>query len=410
MLSAPDTIETERQLALRNDQLKTIVEVTQAVISNMPPNELLKYYRTVAEEKISEEKLSLYVFNKAWSKQVNINSDENLTDKDLNQLLENYKASGELNPDEDLYAQGFKYAIPIYYDDKPIAFALSGKFNQAGVQHANAALEFAHTVTSIISIEVENQRLWQRERDKVSLDTELEVAARIQNTLVPSALPNNNLYEFAGSYVPHKNIGGDYYDVININRDELVFCIADISGKGVAAALVMANLQAYLNAIENFDLEDKRFIERLNHKVFSITNGEKFITLFIAKYNIRSRELIYINAGHNWPILIRGNDNKEILLKNGCTLLGAMEEIPTITYGRESIPKGSTIVTYTDGLTELENEEGKQYTLDRLRLFTMRNHQLSPSIFIKSLNNNLAKFKGGRLFSDDISLLTCKFW
>jgi len=215
------------------------------------------------------------------------------------------------------------------------------------------------------------------------------------------------MYEFAGFYLPFKGIGGDYYDVINVNHNELVFCIADISGKGIAAALIMANLQAYLNALDNFELDNPGFIQKLNRKVFSITDGDKFITLFIAKYNILSRELTYVNAGHNPPILIR--DGKEILLEKGCTILGGMEDIPNITFGVERIAKGSTVVCFTDGLTELENEEGKLYTYERLRLFTRKYHEMSPEVFIKSLYEKLTKFKGGMLFNDDISLLTCKF-
>ena len=258
-----------------------------------------------------------------------------------------------------------------------------------------------------MAVAVENIQLSKYVAESKAIEKELEMASKIQQVLVPSNLPKNKMYEFAGLYIPHNNIGGDYYDVFPVGRDELVFCIADISGKGVAAALVMATLQAYLNAIEKFNLEDERFIQRLNNKVMSTTNGEKFITLFIAKYNIRTRELTYINAGHNPPILV--NDEREELLKDGCTLLGMFEEIPKLKVGKAFVSAGTSILCYTDGLTELENNRDYQFGLDRTRLFLQKNHNLGPDTFIHSLYDQLVKYKGERLFSDDISVLIGKF-
>ena len=407
MLVASETNNIERLLAVKNGQLKALLEITNSISNGATDEELFHLYEEISKKHLSTDLLALYVYDQAWKKAVCINAEEACKNLNIPELVSTYSKTGALsNNNSDSY-KGFKYVIPIYHENQPIALALVGAFNGGIDIDEKDSIDFAQTITSIITIAVENQRLWKKEKQKLAMDKELEVAAHVQKTLVPSKLPKNTMYEFAGFYLPHKSIGGDYYDVININRDEIVFCIADISGKGVAAALVMANLQAYLNAIEQFDLEDPRFIQRLNYKVFSITNGDKFITLFIAKYNIITRELTYINAGHNLPILMK--DDKEILLKKGCTILGAMEEIPFITFGKEKITKGSTIVCYTDGLTELEDDDGKQYSFDRLRLFTQRNYQLSPEIFIKSLNDNLAKFKGSQLFNDDISLLTCKF-
>lgn len=407
MLVASDTNNIERLLAVKNGQLNALLEVTSAISNNTTETELFNLYEQAAKKHLSTQLLALYVFDQTWKKVVCINAEEACKNLNIPDIVSTYDQTSELSKKDADHYNGFKYVIPIYHENEPIALALAGGFNGDPIIPEKDSLDFAQTITSIITIAVENERLWKKEKQKLAMDKELEVAAHVQKTLVPSKLPKNTMYEFAGFYLPHKSIGGDYYDVININRDEIVFCIADISGKGVAAALVMANLQAYLNAIEQFDLEDPRFIQRLNYKVFSITNGDKFITLFIAKYNIITRELTYINAGHNLPILMR--DNKEILLKKGCTILGAMEEIPFITFGKEKITKGTTIVCFTDGLTELEDDNGKQYSFDRLRLFTQKNYQLSPEIFIKSLNDNLAKFKGTQLFNDDISLLTCKF-
>jgi len=407
LLVGTDTNKLQHLLDVKTGQLQSLLEVTRAISHNMPSKSLFNLYESIAEGHLSVNILAFYIHDHAWRKAVCINSEEVCNKVSIPDLLDRYKVVSELTEEDKLKYPGIKYAIPVYHEDEPLAIALTGELNEGDDIPESDSLDFAQTITSIIAVAVENQRLWKRENQKLGFQKELELASKVQNMLVPSKLPKNMMYEFAGFYLPHRSIGGDYYDVINVNHNELVFCIADISGKGIAAALIMANLQAYLNALDNFELDNPAFIEKMNRKVFSITDGDKFITLFIAKYNILSRELTYVNAGHNPPILIR--DDKEILLKNGCTILGGMEDIPHITFGREKITKGSTVVLFTDGLTELENEEGKLYSYERLRMFTRKNHQLSPEVFIKSLYDSLIKFKEGMLFNDDISLLTCKF-
>lgn len=233
------------------------------------------------------------------------------------------------------------------------------------------------------------------------------MASKVQGMLIPKKLPKNNLYEFAGLYLPFKGIGGDYYDVIHINKDEFVFCIGDISGKGVAAALVMANLQAYLNATLGLNYSKEKFIENLNRKVFSITEGDTFITLFIAKYNIITRELEYINAGHVPPVLV--HNNRAELLNKGTTILGIFEELPKVEFGSITIKPDTTIVSFTDGLSEMEDENGTQFGQKRLTDFALLHYHLSPETFNKLLYENVSKFKGNVLINDDISVLTAKF-
>ena len=180
-----------------------------------------------------------------------------------------------------------------------------------------------------------------------------------------------------------------------------------LAGKGVAAALVMANLQAYLNATLGLGYKKETLIQKLNQKIYSITNGDNFITLFIAKYNIITRELEYLNAGHVPPLLVHEDTIEQ--LEIGSTLLGIFEELPSIKFGNVTIKPNTTIVTFTDGLSELENDEGEQFGIERLQKFTKNNYRLGPDIFNKILYDYVSKFKGNVLFNDDISVLTAKF-
>ncbi len=394
-------------LRSKQRQLNALSDLTNAINLNLEPDELYTIYENILRDLLGVDQLALFIFEHTWTKVVCVNSEFSCKKIKPDEFSKRYKYTSEFSEEEKEKYAGFKYIIPVQNEEEQIAFALLGSLDEGELVPEIESLEFAQTITSIVAVAVENIQLTKYETENKALEKELEMASKIQQVLVPSNLPKNKMYEFAGLYIPHNNIGGDYYDVFPTNRDELFFCIADISGKGVAAALVMATLQAYLNAIESIHLDDERFIQRLNNKVMSTTNGEKFITMFMATYNIRSRELTYINAGHNPPILV--NDEREELLSDGCTLLGMFEEIPKLKVGRTFVSPGTSILCYTDGLTELENHQDYQFGLDRLRVFVQKNHNLGSDTFIHSLYDNVVKYKGERLFSDDISVLMGKF-
>lgn len=393
-------------LDYKKQQLKNVLEVTKAINENVPANDLYHLFQQIICQNLSVSELALFVNDHTWHRVVWKSDQLPGTIIHIPKALE-YKEPSRIKPQDQKYLGGFTYIVPVFHKQQALSFALLGAMNDGLEIEEEEMLAYAQTISNIITVAVENKRLFKRELEKKQFDKELELASKVQNMLIPNKLPKNHMYEFAGLYLPHKSIGGDYYDVINVNKDEFIFCIGDISGKGIAAALVMANLQAYLNASVTFNIHGKELIDKLNSKIFSITNGENFITLFLAKYNILTRELIYLNAGHNPPILINGNEI--CLLEKGCTLLGMFDEIPNVQIGKLTLDPGATIINYTDGLTELEDEQGEMYGSERLMEFTKRNHRFGPEIFIKILYDSISKFKGECLFNDDVSVLVAKF-
>lgn len=391
-------------IAEKEKLLSFFLLFTQAVNKNTPSTQLYQMYKNVLEGFLGISHYVLYTDNISW--QPTLSSMDNppiLT----NDLILPYSMASQINQAA-LIKRDLNYIIPIYHKEQPLAVLLFNKIDASLISSQQQLFDFIQSISNIVMMAVENKRLFKKEVEKLQFDKELELASKVQNMLVPNHLPKNSLYEFAGLYLPHKGIGGDYYDVIHINKNEFVFCVADISGKGVAAALVMANIQAYINASTAFykDLED--LIIRINKKVFSITKGDGYITLFMAKYNILTRELQYINAGHTPPLVI--NDNSLFALDTGCTLLGVFEQLPTINKGAFVVKENCTIVCYTDGLTELNNDNDELYEIDRLKKFLLKNHLMSPSVFNKLLYEDLSKFKGECLFNDDISVLTGRFF
>lgn len=399
----------EKRLQLKHQHMSSIFTVTQMINSNYKIDELYSLYQEYLEKYLKVSDFAFYVYEDAWK--LNLNRDTTITPPDsLNiTVATKYKKSSRLNEEDTLKFGGYKYIIPVYYNDTAVAFSFLGEIDSQSVETKIYLIQYAQVLTNIVTMAVENKRLLKKEMEKIDYDKEMELASKIQGMIIPKRLPKNHLYEFAGLYLPHRSIGGDYYDVININKDEFVFCMGDISGKGVAAALVMANLQAYLNASPPSDMANGRdLVDRLNSKIYSITSGEKFITLFIAKYNILTRELQYLNAGHNPPVLINGEE--AVTLNKGCALLGILDYIPKVETGKIVLKKDALILTYTDGLIELENNQALRYGEERLKNFTVEHKNLSSEDLLKRLYNNMINFKGYKNFSDDVSVLIGKFF
>lgn len=393
------------KLAFRTAQLKEINAITQAINNNVPVAELYENYIRIMKSFLSVDRIALFINDGIWTKVAAEGREWHKPDIQTAML---YEKPSAIYPEHEDLLGGYRYVIPVIHKHQTISYAFLGNISADDAETDAELLLFAQTLANIITVAVENKRLFKREISKRQLEEELKLASRVQKMLIPRNLPKNHFYEFAGLYLPFKGIGGDYYDVISINKDELVFCIGDISGKGIASALVMANLQAYLNAVGEFPIhKGKEMAERLNSKIYHITNSEHFITLFIGKYNVLTRQLEYLNAGHNPPMLLNGNE--VVMLDKGCTILGMFDEIPRVHTGKVAIQPGATIVCYTDGLTEMENDDDDFFGVDRLNAFLKKHHNSSPEIFIKVLYDNISKFKGSRLFNDDVSVLVGKF-
>jgi sigma-B regulation protein RsbU (phosphoserine phosphatase) len=187
----------------------------------------------------------------------------------------------------------------------------------------------------------------------------------------------------------------------------MAFCISDISGKGIPAALLMANFQANLRTLITGKIPLTEFIEILNRKVGEITKSEKFITLFIATYNYNTRKLTYVNAGHNPSILF--NKGEVALLDNGCTILGMFQKLPVVQYGEVQIEPGTMVVNYTDGLSEATNSEGQLFEIEGLVNYITQNHELGLDEFNTRLIEHVIEYKQGTDFDDDITLLSIRF-
>jgi len=303
----------------------------------------------------------------------------------------------------------FEIVVPVFHKTNALAYILLGDLEEDKVEVSPAIkhLPFIQTLANIIFVAIENKKLAKESIRQVAVNKELELASEMQSMLFPSSLPNDENMEIAAVYLPHQQVGGDYYDFIPLNENEVVFCMGDVSGKGVAAALLMSNFQANLRVLIHMHKSLTDLVRELNKKVMANAKGEKFITFFIARYNMKTRMLNYINAGHNPPILISGTNSMQ--LRHGCTGLGMLDEIMNIKEGSVSVNRKDLVLCYTDGVVELENEQGEEFGVKSLNDLLITFSSSGMSELNKLIVSELIEHKGKMPYVDDIALFSCRF-
>jgi sigma-B regulation protein RsbU (phosphoserine phosphatase) len=274
-------------------------------------------------------------------------------------------------------------------------------------QFTPADCEFLQTLGNTAIVSLEHARLFQEMLEKQKLEEEIKMARNIQNRLLPKSMPVINHLDIHGINVPSKQVGGDYFDIIMIDKNKVGLAIADVSGKGMPASLLMSNLQASLHSLvyENYPLD--RLLQRINNVIYQNTDYDKFITFFFAQLELSTMQLEYINAGHNSPILLHNNGNIDKLNKGGL-ILGVMPDI-TFECGLLKLKKNDTLILYTDGVTETFNTEEEEFEEKRLINFLKKNCRKNNACNInKNLIEELHSFAGNTQQMDDITILTIK--
>lgn len=298
----------------------------------------------------------------------------------------------------------YDYYIPIILHRKLSAFALV-RYAENDVGLLNHDLSFIQSLVSQVVIAEENKQLLKDRLEKERLERELELGRQVQYMLIPNQLLSDSSVEINAWYQPHESIGGDYFDFAKINGTELMWCIADVSGKGVAAALLMANLQASLRAWFANTRNPVDIVQRLNEFIWKNTRGERYITLFLGIYETDTRLLSYVNAGHHPPILFHDNQHK--LLKSGSIMLGAFETLPFIEMGIEQLSSGDFIFNYTDGLLERKNIS-EHFRDDQVAAFLHSNLHLPIFEMHQSLLKYLEDSIKMNALCDDLTLLSLR--
>ena len=406
-LSVTDRLE--KRLHLKQLQINRLLNITQAINNNINAQGLFEMYRSFLSWEMAVKKMALFLRNPEgdWFCAASLGlTDELLTVDIQDRLARITKLENIDDEDENLLIKEFEVVIPVAHKDSPLAYVFIGGVGEE--EDLYNKIQFITAITNIVGVAIENKRLFKQQLEQQRIQKELELAGELQRTFIPSEFPKGKGYELASIYQPKMGVGGDYLDYVELDEGKFAFCIGDISGKGVAAALVMANFQATFQSLIRLGFDLEKLVRALNEAVLRITKGDKFITFFIAEYDLISQKLRYINAGHNPPFLIM--NGKVQRLHKGTVFLGSFDTIPQCEIGEIKLTDEALILTYTDGLTDVRNEEGEFLDETFGHRFMLDNYTLNAEAFNVELMEAINRFKGNTGFPDDLTVLTCKIY
>jgi serine phosphatase RsbU (regulator of sigma subunit) len=280
---------------------------------------------------------------------------------------------------------------------------------EARITHNLTALVGFAFVVYVIQRYVKQRELLEqavrKERDQLLQDVEL--AAQVQGLFLPVHRPSIAGLEIAGTMRPMRGVGGDYYDYIPIDDHTIQVVIADVAGKGVAAALLMSATAAAVQ----LEVSEKRnmleVVNRLNNGIHSVSDGDRYVTLLLADIDALSRSLRYVNCGHNPALLFRGNTRDVVRMNSSCFPLGMFDNV-SCEISRASLTAGDIVVLYTDGITEAENSQEEEFGLERLSAVIRRDSSLSAKELMDNIFQSAEDFCQGVGFSDDATVLVVK--
>jgi phosphoserine phosphatase RsbU/P len=396
------------QKHIQDLKLNALLEVTKAINRNAATAQLLDLYQDILENRLGVGKLVLFSFDREWTCILKYGINDEFNHIEFEPELLNITEIETITFSKGPLSKSFEIVVPVFHKQTPLAYVLLGDVDQEKLELSAAIkhLPFVQTLTNVIVVSIENKKLYKENIQRAQIKKELELAQNMQNMLFPHTFPDTDFLQVAAKYLPHQQVGGDYYDFIPLNNHEYIFCIADVSGKGVAAALLMSNVQATLHSLINYTHNLKDLIIEINKRVNNNAKHEKFLSIFLGKLNTKSQQLTYINAGHNAPLLFYENKFSE--LSKGCTLLGVAEDLPSTTVEIFNYTSEFSLVCYTDGLTDTVNETGESVSVEDLQDIISKNIKAKPDFINKALIYYAEEFKGENDFPDDIALLTLK--
>ena len=247
--------------------------------------------------------------------------------------------------------------------------------------------------------------LVRRQRDE--LEQEIRLAAEVQQRLLPKRSLQIAGFDIAGLMYPAKTVGGDYFDYIKLPGGDLGLAIADVSGKGVAAALLMPTVQMALRMDAPSLSQTDEIARALNRSVYHVTDDWRYITLFYSKLRVKDQRLQYTNAGHLPPLLLRDTSREPEWLETGGTVMGLE---PDVEYTSESIElrPGDLLVLYTDGVVEAACAHGEEYSRRRLVELVTCNRGSGAQELVERIYEDVVTFQGSKILRDDLTVIVLK--
>jgi sigma-B regulation protein RsbU (phosphoserine phosphatase) len=370
------------RLKISRFKLDSLLDITMSINANLPTETLLAKYESILRDNLGIGKILIFKRSDGWECLLNGGFPKHYENIDVESRLLGFDdityISSEMN------FEGVDIIVPVFNNNVHIAFLFIGDIEEEGegMSPVLKHLTFIQTISNIIIVAIENIRLHKESLRQEALKKELELAAKMQQMLIPDNrhMPRNPEIIVNGFYFPHYEVGGDYYDCIKLSDTKTGFCIADVSGKGMSAAILMSNFQASFRALFTADTDLEQLIHKLNSIVVLNAAGEKFITFFVARYDHRNKLLEYINAAHNPPVMYNTISGEVTHFTASCVGIGMLDEIPRIIKSTVQVEGHFKLVCYTDGLSELKDENGNDIGTGEILRYISNNEPVEKNL------------------------------
>lgn len=402
----------EGELKVKDFKLNSLLDLTNAISLREDASTITRIFEFILHQQLGLERFLFFTKNDEWECTIRVGYRPKMKEIDFESELTRFREITVIESSPSPLLNEFDIVVPVFMNDEPKAYLLIGSLgthHNLKVSDHLLNTSFIQTLANIVVVALENKRMAKQSVIQERIRKELEVATEMQKLLFPEDLPSDKKMDISAKYLPRHEVGGDYYDFIPLEENEYIICIGDVSGKGIGAAMLMANFQATIRTLVQYQGANMEFLlHELNKKVTESAKGEKFITFFLAHYNANTRTMTYVNAGHNHPILTNGKNAK--LLDQGTIGLGMLDELPFLNIGKEVLPPNTTLILYTDGVVELEDDKEEQYGLDRIikqvhRFYPLGMEDLNSFIFSK-----LDEWRGELDYVDDTAIFSCRFF
>ncbi len=413
-LTIADLQKSNRRLDAKVQEMNTLFEMSREMNSTFDESKILRLLGYVLMGQLRAMRYAVYTDNggqirPALLKLPGLERDV-LQPSELSGITEAVRFCRERQPANEaerrLAAAGIKVLLPMRAGDRTLGLLCLGD-RLGGAAYEDADVEYLAALSNIAMSAIENSRFVREMVEKRELERELSLARTIQKGLLPAVIKSPEGYDIAAVNESSLQVGGDYYDVIPLSEHEYVLGIGDVSGKGVPASLLMANVQAALRAIAPLRLPMDEATQRLNAIVYSNTQADTFITFFWGILDARSNIFTYVNAGHNPPYLFRADGEFEAMMTGGL-ILGVLDEQVPYDIASVILRPGDTIIAYTDGVNEAMSQEMKEYGNERLEALLRKLAGRPAAEIIDRVREDILRHTTGAKQSDDITMLALR--
>ncbi len=401
-----ELIKLNRELDRKVNRLSSLFEITKEFASVIEKERVgkLLVYSLIGQLMVTDYAIVLFeneqivIIESKFKKEELVNQ---LKEKKLALLEEPLFVGNDGEAPGEIYKLGVRLIIPMRFKDETRGLIFLGE-RKNNKPFTRADAEFVNSLASVAIVSIENWNMIEEIIEKKKIEKELETAKSIQKSLLPQELPDSSSFDFAAVSHSARQVGGDYYDAIRLSESKVLVAIADVSGKGVQAALLMSNLQAFLKSISKQNIPLEEATNMLNSLVSENTTMGNFITFFWGILDEENLSFTFVNAGHNPPIWRTADDIR--FLTTGGMLLGLGPTV--VPYKSETIKLHSKdrLVLFTDGITEAMNKNLEEYSLERL-IGIVRNCKGSSVDLLDEILQDVKNHTGYFEQSDDITAL-----